>query len=316
MTSSYFNSFLQHLQRLNRGGITGGGSAPHKPVLLISVIELIKDDHFLDNRIYITQELVQKYKHNCIVLTETDYEPDFTQPFYRLKNESIENYGAFWHLKSEEKPIDKWVSSFNRLRSKVLYAYFDPHLFEFIIKHTHQIIETLINEYFPERSIQYFSQANTDTYLTSYQTSILEDEVANYGDKYLKQEYTYRRSSLFKKNIPLIYNQTCSISGMQTIYEHQGIIDACHIVPISKNGEDLIRNGIALCPNIHRAFDKGLIGVDNNYQVIISDKFREIDQHSYNFKQLKNRLLLLPSEQEMYPSLEHFAWHREYVFLK
>ena len=36
----------------------------------------------------------------------------------------------------------------------------------------------------------------------------------------------------------------------------------CHIVPFSvghKDRVDKVDNGIALCPNLHRAFDRGLV---------------------------------------------------------
>jgi putative restriction endonuclease len=40
------------------------------------------------------------------------------------------------------------------------------------------------------------------------------------------------------------------------------MVDACHIVPFYKTYNNHPTNGIALCPNLHRAFDKGAIAVD------------------------------------------------------
>jgi putative restriction endonuclease len=40
------------------------------------------------------------------------------------------------------------------------------------------------------------------------------------------------------------------------------MIDGCHIIPFSKNYNDTIINGIALCPNLHKAFDRALITTD------------------------------------------------------
>jgi predicted restriction endonuclease len=39
------------------------------------------------------------------------------------------------------------------------------------------------------------------------------------------------------------------------------MVDACHIVPIGRHGSDHVTNGLSLCPNLHRAFDRGLLSV-------------------------------------------------------
>lgn len=44
---------------------------------------------------------------------------------------------------------------------------------------------------------------------------------------------------------------------------------------------DTITNGIALCPNLHRAFDRGLIAIDDNFKVLVSQSFRE-DETNYS----------------------------------
>jgi len=44
------------------------------------------------------------------------------------------------------------------------------------------------------------------------------------------------------------------------------LVEAAHILPVSApSGIDDVRNGIALSPTYHRAFDFGLIYVDQNY---------------------------------------------------
>lgn len=59
------------------------------------------------------------------------------------------------------------------------------------------------------------------------------------------------------------------------------MIDACHIVPFSESYNDIVTNGIALCPNLHRAFDSGLISIDENYKVIVSNTFIE-ERNNYS----------------------------------
>jgi putative restriction endonuclease len=49
------------------------------------------------------------------------------------------------------------------------------------------------------------------------------------------------------------------------------MVDACHIVPFSISYDDTITNGLALCPNLHRAFDRGLIAISDDYRVVVSE---------------------------------------------
>lgn len=53
------------------------------------------------------------------------------------------------------------------------------------------------------------------------------------------------------------------------------MIDACHIVPFSQPYDDTIGNGLALCSDLQRAFDRGLIVIDENYKIIVSGIFKE-----------------------------------------
>lgn len=88
------------------------------------------------------------------------------------------------------------------------------------------------------------------------------------------------------------------------------MIDACHIVPFSEGYDDTLSNGIALCPNLHRAFDRGLISISDDYKVIINKNFIE-NKSVYNISQFIGKTILLPTQIEHYPSLENFYQHRK-----
>jgi len=78
--------------------------------------------------------------------------------------------------------------------------------------------------------------------------------------KTLFKEEVFIRSGIFKREIPKLYNNTCAISQLRIdATANISMVDACHIVPFSEAYDDTLTNGIALCPNLHRAFDRGLI---------------------------------------------------------
>jgi putative restriction endonuclease len=55
------------------------------------------------------------------------------------------------------------------------------------------------------------------------------------------------------------YGNRCAVTRVQL-----RLVDAAHILPVGTTGSaDHVRNGIALSPTYHRAFDAGLIYLDN-----------------------------------------------------
>ena len=94
------------------------------------------------------------------------------------------------------------------------------------------------------------------------------------------------------------------------------LIDACHIVPFSSTQDDRVSNGIALCPNLHRAFDSGLVSIDQDYRVLVSDQVIEDRTHPYGLSILKGRKIILPNEKHLWPSQENLERHREERFFK
>lgn len=94
------------------------------------------------------------------------------------------------------------------------------------------------------------------------------------------------------------------------------MIDACHIRQFSETQDDTIKNGFALCPNLHRAFDRGLIAVSDEYKVLVSNKFEENRASIYSIKQFAGKRILLPADRRYYPAIENFRWHRKERYLE
>lgn len=91
------------------------------------------------------------------------------------------------------------------------------------------------------------------------------------------------------------------------------IIDACHIIPFSESYDDTITNGIALCPNLHRAFDRGLIGTNESYRIVVSNVFTE-DSTAYSIRFFDGKAIKLPNLKCYNPKKENLEWHIKNVF--
>ena len=111
-------NYIKKFQKLRRDYRFGG--APHKPILLISLIEHFEEGLILDNRIYLTAELVESFKYNWATLVTTKHESRFALPFYHLKGDQ------FWHLQPNfgfEKVIqDKTKMRSMQLRQSAIFC--------------------------------------------------------------------------------------------------------------------------------------------------------------------------------------------------
>jgi putative restriction endonuclease len=298
------------------------GFAPHKPILLLSVLQLYRSKFHVDRRVFISPELVALFKANWTSLVKTNHDCRISYPFYYLKSDK------FWHLvpKAGFENIDQMGSimkSFSNLNAAIDYAVVDSELFLLAIDNrSNEILQQfLIDEFFPESkaNLSYLS-CTQENLFNNIEVKILHEPPAEYRKEIEKlmhqnnEEEIYLRGSLFKREIPKIYNNTCSISGMKvdSIFSFS-MIDACHIIPFSNSYNDTVTNGIALCPNLHRAFDRGLISIDSKYKVLVSKAFRE-DMTNYSIKAFNGRELQLPKNESFHPSLSNIEWHRNNIF--
>ncbi|MET3115346.1 putative restriction endonuclease [Pedobacter sp. CG_S7] len=105
-----------------------------------------------------------------------------------------------------------------------------------------------------------------DGYLHVQIIDVLNEPEAQYKHVSIHtEEDVFVRNGLFKQLVPKTYNNQCSFTGMQlTSTFNYSFVDACHIVPFSYSHNDKVNNGIALCPNLHRAFDRGLVSISND----------------------------------------------------
>lgn len=300
------------------------GVAPHKPILLISVLQTFQNGINTNQRIYITPELVALFKSNWNSLVTSNHDCRFVLPFYHLISDK------FWKL--IPKPgfenilqLSASMRSFANLNAAVDCAIIEEDLYELMKdKKSNEILtQFLLGEYFPKSKGNFNNLSGSQQNLfADIENKILKEPSEEYRQEIKKlleqknEEEIFLRGSLFKREIPKIYNNTCCISGMKidaTI--NVSMIDACHIVPFSFSYDDTVTNGIALCPNLHRAFDKGLIAIDENYKVVVSKNFKE-NENSYSIRAFENKIINLPSIESYFPTANNFNWHFKNIFKK
>ena len=298
------------------------GNAPHKPILLLSILQLYQNDLITDNRIFLTPELVATFKSTWSLLVVTPHDCRISYPFYYLKSDK------FWRLvpKSGFENINQMGSimkSFSNLNAAVDCAVISDDLYLLMKdERNNRILQHfLLDEYFTETKSNFINSESGQLNLFHLlEEKILHEDVAEYKIEIQKlmqqndEEEIFLRGSIFKREIPKIYNYTCCISGMKiSATSSVSMVDACHIIPFSHSFDDTINNGIALCPNLHRAFDRGLIAIDSDYKVRVSGIFHE-ETSNYSIKSFNGQRILLPIEKNFVPYLENLDWHLKKIF--
>lgn len=310
--------YLKALTRIKRGG-TKYGIAPHKPVLLVTLIELIKKEKVIDNRFEVNADLVGFFQENWRLLVQTANLPDFTQPFYYLQSDKVEGQ-SFWALVPKiGYQINAHIKSVNRLAEVLDYGTMANDLFILLTDTISReiILKALLEAYFPQSMSIYFQakQEGRGYYHELEEYILNEPKVKIRKIKIETEEDVFVRGGLFKRYIPQIYQSTCAFTGMRlsSTFGHS-FVDACHIIPFSVDHDDKVTNGIALCPNMHRAFDRGLLSISSEYKILVSSHVYENEEHSYSLNRLKNKPIDLPLSKHYWPSYENLEWHRLNVF--
>ena len=111
--------------------------------------------------------------------------------------------------------------------------------------------------------------------------------------------------ALFRKIILSSYNGKCCITGI----ENSELLVAGHIIPWSRDSKNRLNPMNGLCLNaLHdRAFDKGLITISEDYQVIVSKKIR----HEILLKYDKAPITL---PDRFHPDKNFLKFHRNEIF--
>lgn len=113
----------------------------------------------------------------------------------------------------------------------------------------------------------------------------------------------------FRDFIMVGYDNLCAITGTVIKYEAYMNLEAAHIKPKSHGGLFLPNNGMALCRDLHWAFDKGFFTLDDDLCVVVHPKITSEYLNSFNGRKIR-----VPSNQFFVPDPDNVRYHRENVY--
>ena len=121
------------------------------------------------------------------------------------------------------------------------------------------------------------------------------------------------RDRVFRRIVLRAYDQRCAITGLKLINGlGRAEVAAAHIRPVERSGPDIVSNGIALSGTAHWMFDRGLISLSDDLQILISQQSESPGRRARVHPPVRARNPPLRASERPHP---HFLnWHRENCF--
>lgn len=283
-----------------------GSPSPHKPCLLLAVIDLIDDSETPTNRFYYAPPLLERYhRYFDAVKGATDH-PNPYFPFFHLKGD------GFWHLHAlpgRQDALDA-LSSARAARNvldTIAYASLDDELFQLLRDPIarRELSDVIVDHWFDRKAAELRDMINTGHAINRYAQSLRK----------LRSVYEVRevpqnvRNPAFRRVVLEAYDYRCAATGTRIILPDESVmVQAAHIEPFAVAGNDDPRNGLALTPDMHWAMDKNVIAPTPDYTWKVS---KEIDQRLAENRpllDLQGAKVILPREKQYWPKREYLEW--------
>lgn len=149
---------------------------------------------------------------------------------------------------------------------------------------------------------------------------VFEDQTGDYAatlpgafERQIIQSLVNRpfRDRAFRRAVLHAYDGRCAVTGWCLVNGGGRLeAEAAHIRPVEHGGPDSIRNGLALSGTAHWMFDRGLIGVADNHEIMIHRKVN--DRSGVEAIINPSGKLIAPSREADRPHPTFLGWHREF----
>lgn len=267
---------------------------PHKPLLLLAVLDLIDEGRASPVRIPWCQELRDRFSARFLRVRQHNDQNTPENPFYYLQTQ------GFWQAWIEESGRSLPLQTTPLVNQMgVTFARFEEGMALVLqtAAHRQALREALIARYFPQLADE---------------IQPAEGEDAPPAPRAAEQSEDYGRSPAFRRLILDIYDHQCAACGLRIRLSGEkdvSFIDAAHLIPFSVSRNDHPTNGLALCKNHHWAMDRDIIAPGPDFHWHVS---RAIDPRRSNgekeIHELEGKSLLLPKDAAFHPQGEGLEW--------
>lgn len=278
-----------------------GDPAPHKPLLLLAVLDLIESGHIASAVVPLSAELTYRFlTYWRVVAQRRRAAPDIRMPFHHVQGDRL------WTPldAARHESADRKLTRFVRLTDDFFEALHSPTFRE-------QARRILVASYFiPGEQVALAAILGIpegELGAAAAAVAALEREMA----------LQRGRDVRFRLVVVTAYSYTCSLTRHRLTTISRGtLVDAAHIHQFADSRSNDPRNGVALSKNAHWMFDQGLWTITDDYKVQVArGQFAEDCPGSKALVEYDGRPLMLPADPGLRPDPAYLAWHRKRKFL-
>jgi putative restriction endonuclease len=314
MIDKYIQAFsnLRTDKNRNRWSPLTCHQAPHKPFLLMSVMDHFAQGVIAENFIEPSFDLVDTFNIYWSSIMPPGSSTSMAYPFYHMNSE------GFWHLDPDKKIP---VTSVSKLRKEYKGLSLDDDLYQLMNKPDtrEQLRATIINTYFAEEIRPKVIECGTvNIKAFAYSKELLKELKDNKKSwDQIDTDEKKVRDQGFRKAIVTLYEHRCALCGIRMLTpEGHTIVEAAHVKPWSESHNDSPTNGMALCKLCHWSFDEGLMSVGTEYEVLVSKVVTINQNYPGHILTLSDRNIIRPEKIEFWPNKDNLEWHREKVYCR
>jgi len=138
---------ITHLRR----SPTKYGWAPHKPVLLLTLIDLLGRELVNDNKFVVNDLLLDSFEKQWKRHVTTKHVMDIQKPFFHLQNDQLEGTSLWQSISYSGEVLRKPVYGKKAFFETVQYGQLHPKVYTLLNNHNHRLLirQILTDIYFP-----------------------------------------------------------------------------------------------------------------------------------------------------------------------
>jgi putative restriction endonuclease len=273
------------------------GIAPHKPLLLLVVCDLIEQGKLTGGLFLRNGDLAFRFSSYWrIVADRRRTKPDVRLPFFHMRTD------GFWTpLEADGRPAeDRTRAVIAQLNVSFLLCLEDSEFRQLARR-------TLVAKYFE-------TTERAELYALLGMAIPPEDIVAIDATRFLPSDKDEaKRDAKFAVRVLPAYDYTCALTRYRMIAVNGSTpLDAAHIHQFKRGGSCHPTNGIALSKTAHWLFDHGFWSLTDDFRVLVADaKFEESGDATHLLKPRAGTEVLRPTHRHFWPDLESIRWHRQ-----
>lgn len=289
------NLWLQRLSKLTCDSACG--LAPHKPLLLLVVLDLIEEGQLADRLLQRNGDIAFRFSsYWTVVADRRRTKPDVRLPFFRMRTD------GFWNLFDE-------TGAAAPERNSAISAQIDVSFLRCASDREFRTLarRTLITKYVD--AIERRSLYELVALAIPPDDVVLADATRFDSSKDGKM----RRDAKFAVRVLPAYDYNCALTRYRMIaVDGTTALDAAHVQQLRMGGSNHPTNGIALSKTAHWLFDKGFWSISDDFRVLVAaDSFEEAGESELLLKHWADSEILLPRNQGMWPDHSCLYWHRK-----